>query len=70
MNKINHESILMVVKVIKDAISSTINRNNQITPEIKVYTTHLYVATRKRSHAVLMNLEYPSRLSAELSIKP
>lgn len=57
MNQIGHKGILMVAELIRDAITSPINRNNPITLEIKVWTTLRYLATRKMQSCSADELE-------------
>ena len=39
---LNHKGIMIIVELVKDAVTSPTNRNNPITPEIKVVTTLCY----------------------------
>ena len=45
--RLNHDGILNVVELVRDAITSPTNRNHPISPEIKVLTTLRYLATGK-----------------------
>lgn len=45
--RLNREGFMFVVELVRDSITSPTNRNNPITPEVKVGTTLRYLATGK-----------------------